>query len=192
MKFAQYYPGASGPHSGVVEGIAQWTKALLAAGHEVVVVHPGAPPDDARYGDAELRSARHTGRGRPTLVPVDLAGALHDVDVLVLHEAWFTANLVAARAARRAGVPYVVVPHGVFEPTWVGYLKQPRKLRRSLEASVLRGAAAVHVWFPAEADHVRLIEPSAHCVIAPPGFDIPDQMWRPGGDYLAWYGRYAV
>ncbi|MGH3519513.1 MAG: glycosyltransferase [Haloechinothrix sp.] len=192
MRFAQYYPGAAGPHSGVVAGIAAWTNALLAAGQDVVVLHPGEPPDDSRYGDAQLRPVRHAGRGRAALVPVGLASALHDVDILVLHEAWFTANLVAARAARRAGVPYVVVPHGVFQPTWVSYLRQPRALRRSLEASVLRGAAAVHAFFPAEAEHARLIEPSVRSVIAPMGFDVPAQRWRPGGDYLAWYGRYAV
>ncbi|MBA0125063.1 glycosyltransferase [Haloechinothrix sp. YIM 98757] len=192
MKFAHYYPGAAGEHSGVVAAIAQWTHAMLDAAEQVVVLHHGAPPEPARYGAAELRQVRDIGRGRPTRVPVGLDKALHDVDVLVLHEAWFTANLVAARAARRAGVPYVVVPHGVFEPTWIGYLRQPRRLRRALEASVLRGAAAAHVWFPAEAEHVRRIEPATRCVIAPPGFDVPAERWRPGGDYLAWYGRYAV
>ncbi|MDV6013564.1 glycosyltransferase [Haloechinothrix sp. LS1_15] len=192
MKFAHYYPGAAGEHSGVVAAIAQWTEAVLAVGEEVVICYHGEPPDPTRYGSAELRRIRHAGRGRPTQVPVGLAEALHDVDVLVLHEAWFTANLVAARAARQAGVPYIVVPHGVFEPTWMGFLKQPRRLRRAVEATVLRGAAAAHVWFPAEAEHVRRIEPSTRCIVAPPGFELPERRWRPGGRYLAWYGRYAV
>lgn len=191
MKVGHYYPHATGPHSGVTEGIASWTTALLDAGQDVVLLHDGAADTD-RYGTAELRAVRHVGRGRPGRVPVGMAAAIRDLDVLVLHEAWFTANPVAALAAKRAGVPYVVVPHGVFEPTWVSYLKQPRALRQAVERAVLRGAAAAHVWFPQEAEHVRRIEPSVRCLLAPPGFDVPAEQWRPGGDYLAWYGRYAV
>ncbi|MBC6447999.1 glycosyltransferase [Actinokineospora xionganensis] len=192
MRFAFYYPGATGGHSGVVAAIAAWVRALLAAGHEVAVLHAGRPPTEPRYGDADLRAVRHVGRGRPTLVPVDLAAALRDTDVLVLNEAWFIANLVAARAARHAGVPYVVIPHGVYDPAWINHLKPPRAPRRALESAVLRSAAAVHAFFPAEAAHARLLEPSVRSVVAPMGFELPEDRWQPGGDYLAWYGRYAV
>src|SRR5205807_1864103 len=132
-----------GAPSGVVAGIAAWAGAQASAGHEIVVLHDGGPPADDRYGNAELRPVRHAGRGRGR-IPVGMTPALRDLDLLVLHEAWFAANPVAALTARRAGVPYLVLPHGVFHPTWIGYLKRPHTPRRAIERAVLRGAAAVH------------------------------------------------
>lgn len=192
MKIGHYYPTATGDHTGVVAAIAQWATALTTAGHEVVILHAGGPPEQPRFTDCELRPVRHTPGGRGTRMPVDLGRALYDIDLLVLHEAWVSANPIAALAARHARVPYVVVPHGVFEPVWMDTLKPPLAPRKAMETAVLKGAAAVHVFFPAEIEHVRLVQPAARFVVAPTGFEVPAAQWQQGGDYLAWYGRYSV
>jgi glycosyltransferase involved in cell wall biosynthesis len=117
---------------------------------------------------------------------------LLDADLLVLHEGWVLSNVTAAGAARRAGVPYVVMPHGVYEPAWAASLRRPHRPRRALESSVLRRAKAVHVFFDSEVPQIQALAPGARCIVAPTGYDVPDARWRGGGDYLLWFGRYAV
>jgi glycosyltransferase involved in cell wall biosynthesis len=131
----------------------------------------------------------HRGGRRITLRPEALDRHLDKNDLLVLHEGWVTNNIVAAAHARRAGVPYVVMPHGVYEPAWMKYLKPPRFLRDRLERRVLEGAAAVHMFFDSEIADVRRIAPRANFITVPTGFDLPADRWTGGGGYLGWVGR---
>jgi glycosyltransferase involved in cell wall biosynthesis len=124
-----------------------------------------------------------------TLRPVALDRYLGRNDLLVLHEGWVLSNLVAAAAARRARVPYVVMPHGVYEPAWTAYLKPPRWLRYRLERELLERAAAVHMFFDSEIADVALLAPGASFMTVPTGFDLPKQYWTGGGGYLGWVGR---
>jgi glycosyltransferase involved in cell wall biosynthesis len=120
---------------------------------------------------------------------VELERYLGENDLLVLHEGWVANNLVAAAAARRAGVPYVVMPHGVYEPAWTAFLKPPMWLRRRLERHLLERAAAVHVFFESEIRDVASLAPGASFLTVPTGFDLPAEQWTGGGGYLAWIGR---
>jgi glycosyltransferase involved in cell wall biosynthesis len=124
-----------------------------------------------------------------TLRPVALDRHLGRNDLLVLHEGWVLSNLVAAAAARRARVPYLVMPHGVYEPAWTTYLKPPRWLRDRLERELLERAAAVHMFFDSEIADVTLLAPGASFMTVPTGFDLPQQCWTGGGGYLGWVGR---
>jgi glycosyltransferase involved in cell wall biosynthesis len=107
----------------------------------------------------------------------------------VLHEGWVPSNLVAANAACRAGVPYVVMPHGVYEPAWTNYLKGPRWLRRRAERRMLERAAAVHVFFDSEIADITALAPHASFATVPTGFDVPADHWHGGGGYIGWVGR---
>lgn len=175
-----------------------WTEALAGAGHEVLVLHAGARlrPDPfesfAQISQAPgvtLREIRHHGRRRQTLRPVGLERHLEPGDILVLHEGWVLSNLAAARAARQAQVPYVVIPHGVYDPLWLKYLKPPRSLRYELERKFLEQALAVHVFFPSEIQGVTALAPRSSFVTVPTGHDVDGESWRGGGGYLSWIGR---
>ena len=197
-RFVHYYPEAMGD-SGVTVALWGWASALTAAGFEVLVLHAGdragerhASPSfvTARDGSVEHRPIAHRGRGRLLRHPVDLGRHLRDGDILVLHEGWVTNNVVAARSAARAGVPYIVVPHGVYEPLWRRYLRPPRTIREAVERRMLERAAAVHLFFHSEAASIMAIAPAARLVVAPTGAQVPEEQWRGGGGYLAWVGRY--
>lgn len=195
-RIVHYYPGAAG-HSGVTFALWSWARAQARSGAEVCVLHaPGAAENTSvRFvpGDhcAGLTShpVPHAGRGRATQRPVGLERYLGRDDLLVLHEGWVTSNLVAAAAARRARVPYIVMPHGVYERAWMRYLKPPLWLRQQLERRLLEGAAAVHVFFASEIADAARIAPSAAFITVPTGFDVPESQWTGGGGYLAWIGR---
>lgn len=197
-RFVHYYPGAMGD-SGVTVALWGWVAALRSAGFEALVLHAGDEAGEQHTAEsfvadrgAGLAHAAipHRGRGRLLRHPVALARHLRRGDILVLHEGWVTNNVVAARAARRAGIPYLVVPHGVYEPLWRRYLRQPRAIRSAVERRLLEGAAAVHLFFASEGSALMALAPSARVVVAPTGMTVPEDRWRGGGGYLAWIGRY--
>jgi glycosyltransferase involved in cell wall biosynthesis len=197
-RFVHYYAGAIGD-SGVTVALWGWASALAAAGFEVLVLHGGANAGErhtaesfvtARDGSVEHRPIAHRGTGRLVRHPVDLGRHLRDGDVLVLHEGWVSGNTVAAVTASRARVPYILVPHGVYEPLWRRYHRPPRAVRAAIERRVLERAAAVHLFFPSEAASIMALAPAARTIVSPTGIEIPSDRWRGGGGYFAWIGRY--
>ena len=196
MRFVHYYPDAMGD-SGVTVALWGWAAAFSAAGYESMVLHAGRrdretpePFVTTRGDPVQHRQIAHRGRGRITRHPVDLGRHLRPGDILVLHEGWVTGNIVAAESAQRAGIPYLVVPHGVYEPAWRRYLRPPHAVREHLERRVLDRAAAVHLFFHSEAPSIMALAPGARIVVSPTGVEIPEQAWRGGGGYAAWVGRY--
>lgn len=194
-RIVHYYPAAMG-NSGVTYALWSWARAQASAGTEVCVLHA---PDTKCMTDAAFvpkdhgpglsaRCIPHRGRNRLTR-PVALERYLGRHDLLVLHEGWVISNLVAAAAARRVRVPYVVMPHGVYERAWTSYLKPPRCLRNRLERRLLERAAAVHVFFESEVPEVTAVAPVADFITVPTGFDVPTEQWLGGGGYLGWIGR---
>ncbi len=195
MRFISYYPRATSDLSGVTEALWGWAAALIDAGHDVLVLHAGGErlspdPRHERSGLAD-EEIPHRGGGRTTHRPIGIERWLRPTDVLLLHEGWVMSNVVAARAARRVGCPYVLVPHGVYEPGIIATLKRPHAPRRMIERTVIQGAAAVHVFFASEVPLIRAMAPrTPPLIVAPIGFDLGSERWIGGGGYLAWIGRY--
>jgi glycosyltransferase involved in cell wall biosynthesis len=194
MRFVSYYSRAISDASGVTAALWAWADALKAAGEDVVVVHAGgsrlSPDPVLNVSGVDDVAIRHLGRRRPTYVPLGLRRLLRPGDVLLLHEGWVLSNYAAAAIARLSRVPYVVVPHGVYEPGIRSTLKPPRHIRTALERTVLEGALAVHIFWDGERALVEDIAPRARTIVAPTGFSAP---WAPstgGGGYVAWLGRY--
>lgn len=188
LRVGHYYPRLNREHSGVTAAIRSWAEALQEDGHSSVLLADGR--DEPPAGETlEHRAVRHAGNRRATFVPRDLRGQLAGLDLVYLHEGWTTGNVVAARACRAAGVPYVVMPHGVYESGILETLKV-LPLRRAAEQRVLERALAVHVYFESETALVRAMAPSARCLVAPTGAQLPAATWQGSGGYAAWFGRY--
>lgn len=194
MRFVSYYSRAVSDASGVTVALWAWANALAAAGEEVLVAHAGGPrrsPDPILNvrGVLDVR-VRHLGRRRPTYAPIGLPQVLRRGDVLLLHEGWVLSNYVAAAIAFVSRVPYVVVPHGVYEPGIMAPLRGPRALRSRIERLLLEHALAVHVFWESERDRVTAVAPRARVIVAPIGAAPPAGGWVGGGGYLAWLGRF--
>jgi glycosyltransferase involved in cell wall biosynthesis len=185
LRVIHYYRDATRP-SGVTTAILGWQRAAHRVAIESEVHHA---PTGGEWPDA-AKSIPHFGKGRQAQVP-------HQVDwrrsdVVVLHEGWVSSNYVAAITCRLRGVPYIVMPHGVYEP---GVMKDLRfaKIRRWIERLYLKNAAAVHTFFIGEAQLVRALSPSANPVVIPMGYQ-PSPFHSPARtserEYLAWFGRY--
>jgi glycosyltransferase involved in cell wall biosynthesis len=179
------------PHVGGIESVAHQQVAHLASEGAGVEVHTTrlprtAPAREQRSvpgGEGEVRVVRH---GALDLlagafqVPVPLpspsmaralGSAVRQADVVIAHGHSYPSSVLAARAAHRAGRPFILVQHS----PWVAY---PRPLElvehavdRSLGRAVIRTADHVVCVSEHTADYVRTIEPSARITVVYNGVD---------------------
>lgn len=98
-----------------------------------------------------------------------------DFDVVQVHATLLPLGVVACRAAERAGVPYLVTPHGALDP-WALRRKALKKalfLRLWERANLVR-ADAVVVLTEDEKRQVLRLAPGCRAVVAPNGQAPPD------------------
>src|SRR5262249_36020810 len=53
---------------------------------------------------------------------------IRDFEIVHIHGVWDLVERLAARAARRAGVPYVITPHGMLDPYSLSQKKWKKRL----------------------------------------------------------------
>jgi histidinol-phosphate phosphatase family protein len=179
-------------------------RALAARGHEVRVLTTDIGIGDDLPRDAWIaRDGYHVwyGRARPwhrkapypaPFLRRPLVEALAGADVLCLNVGLTLLNDLAARLARRAGVPWVYNAEGALDPVRLRNRRLSKRLfLRLFERSLLRGAAAVQAVSEAEARHLALqgADPS-RLHLVPNGVELPDLAAAPGGS--SFRRRFAV
>jgi glycosyltransferase involved in cell wall biosynthesis len=103
----------------------------------------------------------------------DIAG----FDILHLHSVFLWPTLVAARAARRAKVPYVLAPRGMLVRDLIARKSRVMKSVwiKLFERGNVAGATAIHVTSDLErAELVELGLAVPRTIVVPNGIDIPD------------------
>ena len=194
MRLVHYYPRALAGDGGPTRAMWEWANATHAAGCDIKVLYDSGleSPSTLRNPAIPTIALPHTGVGR-WRAPRGLAAELRRGDVLVMHSVYLPGNIAAALAARRCGVPYIVMPHG-------GYNEQARERRyhrkqawQPVERAYLERALAVHMFFEGETHDAEQVAPRARWLVAPTGFELPPGRWDGGsGGYLAWIGRYDI
>ncbi len=176
-------------YGGPIYSVHALCRALAARGHDVHVFTtnvdgPGISDVPlrvpvamdgvkVRYFDCGLgrRLYRSPAMGRA------LAAEVAQFQVLHLHSVFLWPTLAAARAARKAGVPYLVAPRGML----VGDLieRKSRMLKtlwiRLFERRTLAGAAAVHVTSELEGEELEHLGiPLRRVAVIANGIDVPE------------------
>lgn len=192
MKIVNYHPRALIGDGGISNSVRYLSASLAKAGSQPVIAYDaadGPPPDDdqvewvpvAHRGTSELR------------VPLDLERVLDPHGVLVLNSAWTLHNVRAGALARQAGMPYVVAPRGAYDPLIVQRRRQVKRVWwTAAERALVSGAAAVHVFFAEQSEHIRELGFRGRILVAPNGITVPDDVqWDGGsGGYLLYVGRF--
>lgn len=142
-------PRAGGP----VEGMRRANHILAESGTGVEVVCTDAPENARKHAGDEPWPTH--GLGPPKFGTYAYARKLRPwldanlprFDAAIVHGNWQYHGLAASRACRRAGVPYLVYPHGMLDP-WFNRAYPLKKWKKRLywwwgEHPVLRHAAAV-------------------------------------------------
>lgn len=162
-------PAMGGPPAVVSRLAAAQATCLGAAGRVTVISHETVGRESEMANS--LRGIPGIENVTFTTVPAKLKfGALlqpdaratlrqsvAEADVLHLHGIWDPLLFAAARQARRLGVPYVVMPHGMLDPWSLSQSKWKKRVALALGIrKMLARAACLHVL---NADESRLIEP---------------------------------
>jgi glycosyltransferase involved in cell wall biosynthesis len=125
-----------------------------------VIVHRFPPSPPARLGNS-IELARW------------LSHHARDYDLIEVHGVFRATTLIAATCARRAGVPYIVHPHGSLDPF---DLRKHRAAKRLLapmfKRLLLRPASAIVFTSPTEMHNANTFgAPTHRCCIPPPILD---------------------
>jgi glycosyltransferase involved in cell wall biosynthesis len=160
-------------------------KALGSVGVDVDVMTttangPGEPlqaaVDEPRIVDGvkaryfPIAAPRWLWRARGLRRAVD--ACVSDYDVVHIHGLWHSPGWQAAAAARRAHVPYVISPRGMFEPDAMAIRSWRKALAfRAVERRNLTGAACLHATSGQEAKTLSRHGFGARLLVAPNGVD---------------------
>jgi glycosyltransferase involved in cell wall biosynthesis len=116
-----------------------------------------------------------------------------DSDVVHLHNLWQHPQYAGYKAAIRAGVPYVVSPHGGFDP----YLREHGWLRKALvmrvwQADMLDRATLLHVTTVDEERHLADVAAHVPRAVVPCGIHVADFETLPPPETFRdrWLGGY--
>ncbi|MGI8557693.1 MAG: glycosyltransferase [Solirubrobacteraceae bacterium] len=91
-------------------------------------------------------------------------------DVVHIHNLWQFPQYAGYRAALKAGVPYIVSPHGALDPYLRMYGRARKRLMTGLwQGEMLDKAALIHVTTAEELELIRDIAPHVPRAIVPPG-----------------------
>ena len=103
-----------------------------------------------------------------------------DFDLMHIHSLWLFPQFAAQRAALRAGVPYVVSPHGALDP----YLRRHGRIRKAVtdlawQRRMLARATLLHITTAQEGELIADIAPRTPREIVPVGISI-ERLLVPG------------
>ena len=171
---ANLLPEKGGPPRTAIEMCQQ----LAAAGCSVSLFsgdsgEPSRMPGAIPGVDLRIFETRWRRWGWSPAMAAALNSTAADYDVIHIHSVFLHHTLAAAAAARRAGVPYLIRPHGSFDP----WLRRRGRIKKwvyntLLEQQVLDGAAAIHYTTEAEKDLAHTaMGIRAPAVVIPLGID---------------------
>jgi glycosyltransferase involved in cell wall biosynthesis len=195
-------------HGGPILAVHGLCKALAARGHEVTVfttnVH-GEGTLDVPLGrpvamdGVEVRYFPVRSPRRLYWAPGLAAAAREEIarfDAVHLHSVFLWPTTASARAAERAGVPYVLSPRGMLVPELIRSRGRWRKLAwmALAERRTIERAAALHATSALEAaDAARMGFPLPPVAVVPNGID--PEPWNgdlaAGSPFLLFLGRLS-
>ena len=126
--------------------------------------------------------------------PLGLEQILDGRDLLILHSGWVYHNVQAARSAARSGVPYVLTPHGAYDPNILKRRRRSKQLWwKVFEHHLVSRARAIHVFFEEQRDDLKQLGYTGPVIVAPNGLTIPDFKPQAGrSQFLLWMGRFDI
>lgn len=100
---------------------------------------------------------------------------IKEFDVIHVHEIWHYPHYAACVAARNAGVPYIITPHGAVD-SWCLHRRAFKKkvFFNVAEKKIFSEAAAVQALTQSEADIIKKLVPKSKVVQIPNGINLDD------------------
>jgi glycosyltransferase involved in cell wall biosynthesis len=103
----------------------------------------------------------------------DFEAAVRSAEVVHMHGLWQVQTRRGGRAARGAGIPYLITAHGMAEPWALRHKRWKKALYLALvESRNLRGASCLHALSRPEIGHLRALAPETPVCFVPNGVDL--------------------
>ncbi|MGH3650084.1 MAG: glycosyltransferase [Acidimicrobiia bacterium] len=189
MTIGLYHPRTLAGDGGITRSVRSLSSAMTEAGFDNRVIFDGAGQADDMKTWVGIP---HFETG-PLSFPMGLSEVMTELRILVLHSAWVSYNVVAARIAASHGVPYVLAPRGGYEPRILQRRLATKKAWWHLfERRLVQRAAAIHVFFESQADQIRQLGFDGPLIVAPNGVRVPGDISWDGGSSgaLVYVGRF--
>ncbi len=147
------------PGSGVAEVVTRLACHQVTLGHSLTIASlkglESAGVQQAREGGVKVvlfgRLCSHVSPG----MLFGLRRLMRQVNVVHLHGSWTYPIWVGCGCALASGKPYVVSPHGSFDPVRLRHSAWKKRLAGLMERYFLRRASVIHATSEAEAAWVR-------------------------------------
>jgi glycosyltransferase involved in cell wall biosynthesis len=191
VRIVNYHPRARIGDGGITNSVRRLSEALAKHGADPVIAFDGRG-SPYREGGVEWWPLRHSG-GIRTRVPVRPHRVLEAADILLLNSAWTSGNLRVGRSARRLGVPYVLAPRGAYDPLIMARRRLVKRLWWWLfERRLVDSAAAIHVFFESQREHLAELGYRGPALVAPNGVQVPaGRRWDGGSSgRVVYLGRF--
>lgn len=189
MRVLHVIPSLSPVHGGPSRALPLMEDALLQLG---VLVETATTDDDGpgkRRANLAANPVQEDGKTRwyfpkqTELYKVSLPMSrwlrenVKRYDVVHVHALFSHTSLAAARAARDAGVPYVIRPLGVLNRYGMGNRRAwfKRRSLRWFEGPLLNGAACIHFTSESERVEAEMLGVPFRCKIIPVGLPLPQE-----------------
>lgn len=175
---------------GIARVLPELASELVAAGEQCCIAtlaggRFGRPAPVTQVEVLQFEVADKSRLGRSKEFDSRIASLLRECDLLHLHGLWTGQNWSAGKAARKAGIPYVMTPHSMMM-TWA-WRRSAWKKRPAgwlFEHANLRGAACLHALAEGEARHIRALGFNDRVVVVPNGIRADDYVNLPPADGL--------
>jgi len=194
MNIVEYSPYPLAHDTGTANIILGWCEALARQGCDVTLLVDGTLISRPCPAGVQCVPIKHRFQGRLSL-PARMREQLGAADLLVVHGGFVGWNIVACRAAMAADVPYLVMPHGVYNLRVLDRRSGVKALWNLIfERRNLQRALGVHLHDESELGGLSRLGVTLPAVITPNGISASNEVrWDGGsGGYLIYLGRFDV
>lgn len=172
-------------HGGPSYSVPSLCRELARAGHASVVLTIGS---NGQRDDVDLTSPPRFEIARPSFPMVPFAESVRwsrdfserlkilagRSQIVHNHGLWLMPNVLAARAAERAGIPFVLSPRGMLSPAALQFSKIKKRLFGTLvQWPAMRSSACIHVTSLQEYEEVREFGLTSPVAVIPNGIHLP-------------------
>lgn len=142
--------------------------------------------------DDHIRSFKKTGPWLYSRKLKDFLTNLSTDSIFHIHGVWMFAQFIAAKIAIRRGIPFIISPHGMFEP----YLWKEGRLKKKVyfelfTSSAFAKANAIHAITPSEHKNLKELFPKQNIVCIPNAIAVESlpKRQQPLKPYFLFLGR---
>lgn len=190
MRILQIVPSLEQEASGPSYSVPQLANALADLGNDVRLMSVGGQAagvdvrcEQSRYPNDwnAPEPLKHLWSSRALKRALDEAAPR--LDVIHAHGLWAMPDVYPARAASKAGIPFVLSPRGTLGAAALRFSRHRKRLFwLALQGAAVRSARCLHATSVSEYEEIRAFGLRQPVTIVPNGVDLPDLAERPWGE----------